>query len=133
MITICINAIIAKEDVADTAAPSSFARGLQPERLCRTSPLIQCVWHPRRSPQLFPYPRTPLRLAGRTPTVILRRGSAKEPTKPSDGIVVRVELVFIVIGGSQVGKVDLVSQQTTDATETLDELRALLRPVGHEL
>ena len=51
----------------------------------------------------------------------------------SDAIVVRVELVFFVIGGGQVGKVDLVSQQTADATEPLDELRALLRPVGHEL
>ena len=56
-----------------------------------------------------------------------------EPTKPSDIIVVRVKLVFIVIGGAQVGKVDLVSQQTTDATESLDELRALLRPVRYEL
>src|SRR5579863_5792836 len=112
MITLCINAIIAKEDVAGTAAPSSFTRCLLPERLCRTSPPIQCVWHPRRSPQLFPHPHTHLRLAGRAPTVVPGRGSTMEPTIPSDGIVVRVKLVFIVIGGSQVGEVDLVSQQT---------------------
>jgi hypothetical protein len=134
MITIHMYAIIAKEDVADTVAPSSLTRGLLPERLCKTFPLIQCVWHPRLFPQLVPYPHTPLRLAGRAPTAIVPgRGSAKEPTKPSDVIVVRVELVFFVIGGGQVGKVDFVSQQTADTAEPLDELRALLRSVGHEL
>ena len=75
---------------------------------------------------------TPLCLARRTPTGIPGRGSTKEPTKPSDIVVVGEELLFIVIGGAQVSKVDLVSQQAAYATESLDELRALLRAVRHE-
>ena len=69
---------------------------------------------------------TPLCLAWRTPTVIPRRGSTKEPTIPSDVFAVRVKLVFIVIGGGQVSKVDLVSQQAADTAEPLDELSAFL-------
>jgi hypothetical protein len=75
---------------------------------------------------------TPLCLTRRTPTVIPGRGSTKEPTIPSDIFAVGVELIFIVIGGGQVSKVDLVSQQAADATEPLDELGALLRPVRHK-
>jgi hypothetical protein len=96
------------------------------ERLCRTSPSYQNIRHPCRSPQLGLPPPTPLHLARRAPTVVPRRGSATEPTKPSDIVVVGEELVFIVIRRAQVRKVDLVSQQTTDATESLDELRPLL-------
>jgi hypothetical protein len=75
---------------------------------------------------------TPLYLTWRDPTIIPRRGSTKEPTIPSDVVIVRVELVFIVIVGAQVGKVDLVSQQAANTAESLDELRALLRPVRHK-
>ena len=66
------------------------------------------------------------------PTGVPGRGSTKEPTKPSDVVVVGEELLFIVIGRAQVSKVELVSQQAAYATESLDELRALLRAVRHE-
>jgi hypothetical protein len=95
-------------------------------RLCRTSPSYHNIRHPRRSPQICLPPPTPLRLARRTPTVVPRQGSATEPTKPSDIVIIGEELVFIVIRRAQVSKVDLVSQQTTNATESLDELRPLL-------
>ena len=75
---------------------------------------------------------TPLCLAWRTPTVIPGRGPTKEPTVPSDIFAVGVELIFIVIGGGQVSEVDFVSQQAADATEPLDELGTLLRPVRHK-
>jgi len=77
-------------------------------------------------------PPTPLYLAWRDPTVIARRGSTKEPTKTSDVVIVGEELVFIIISGGQVSKVDLVSQQAANAAESLDELRALLRAVRHK-
>src|SRR5258708_26202170 len=53
-ILVCLNATGAEYDIAGVFGPSSFTRGLSPERrrLCETSPPIECVWYPRRSSQL---------------------------------------------------------------------------------
>lgn len=62
-----------------------------------------------------------------------KEGSKKEPPYKSDGFIVRHELVIVIVNGLEVGEVDLVPKQAADATEALDELRTLLRAVGHEL
>ena len=107
MIIICLNVTAAECDIAGTFGPFSFTRS--PARTVlrnfsthrmRLAPTSVFTTRP---------PPTPLYLAWRDPTIIPRRGSTKEPTKPSDVVIVGEELVFIVIGGGQVSKVDLVS------------------------
>jgi len=43
------------------------------------------------------------------------------------------ELVVIILLISQLGEIDLVSQKTTNSSETLDELGSFLRLVGDKL
>ncbi|KAK7688989.1 hypothetical protein QCA50_007680 [Cerrena zonata] len=75
----------------------------------------------------------------RTPTLrptrraLVRWGSKKEPSYPSDVFVIGHELILIlVVNRRQVREIDLVSEQTTNSTETLDELSTFLRLVGDE-
>lgn len=81
-----------------------------------------------------PFTLHPLRLTRDNPTnAVPGRGSTTEPTKPSDIVVVGVELVFFFVNGREVGEVNLVPQQAADATKAFDELSTLLRTIGHKL
>ena len=122
------NATTAKGDGAHIFAPPSSKGGLLHKRLRWIPPPhidlrnSACTIQP-----------TPVRPARRTPTVVPGRGSSKEPTIPSDSIVIREELVFFVVSSVQVREVDLVSQQAANATKPFDELSTLLRAVRYKL
>jgi len=104
---ICIIATTAKEDVG-TFNTIPFG-GKSPA----WKALLNFFTYPMRlaSTSIFTTLRPPIhppRASWRVPTIVPGRGSTMEPTKPSDITVIGEELVFIVIGGAQIGKVDLV-------------------------
>ena len=106
----CLNVTAAEYDTAGIFGPFSFLRSESP---ARTALRNFSTHQMRLAPtSVFTTQSAPTALypAWRDPTIIPRRGSTKEPTKPSDVVIVGVKLVFIVIGGAQVSKVDLVSQ-----------------------
>jgi len=49
-------------------------------------------------------------------------GSVMEPTKPSDIFLISEELVLFVVYRGEIGEINLITEKTTDPTETLHEL-----------